>query len=49
MCNSAKLPADIQTSVTKSKLALLITLQASEYKRQGVEARKTTLLGKPAD
>lgn len=43
MCSSAKIPADIQTS------ALLITLQASESKRRGVEGRKTTVFRKPPD
>ena len=33
----------------ESKLALLTVLQASESERRGVEARKTTLFGKPAD
>jgi len=36
-------------SVTETKLALLIAGEANESKRQGVEARNTTLFGKSVD
>lgn len=35
-------------SVTEAKLSLLAAQQASESERQGVEARNTTLFGKPS-
>ena len=49
LATSSKDPGWLSQIVTESKLILLATRQANESKRRGVEARKMTLFGKPAD
>ena len=46
---SSKAPHWLTKSVTESKLPLLATREANKSKGLGIEARKMTLFGKPAN